>query len=201
MHKAALTLSRTTLALLLCVLVAQTAEARKRRHHYGHDADLMVATPNGRALERAARKGDRRRSPPIPLAAVVPPGWKLQPPESNWEGKRFLSPDGAASLALYKAPAGGPVADHMKSVAFACDGETLTYLQGERSWIAAAGYKGSRMFYRKAVLACAGRVWHHIAFEYPPEINARLQRFIVLAAEGLDDSQTDCDEAVAERQQ
>jgi hypothetical protein len=93
-----------------------------------------------------------------------------------------------------------PVADHMKSVVFAGEGETLTHIQGERNWIAAAGFKGSRMFYRKAILACGGRVWHHVAFEYPPEIKARVDRFILLAAEGLNDSQTDCDEAVVERQ-
>ena len=56
------------------------------------------------------------------------------------------------------------------------------------------------MFYRKAILACGGRVWHHVAFEYPPEIKARVDRFILLAAEGLNDSQTDCDDAVVERQ-
>ena len=87
----------------------------------------------------------------------------------------------------------------MKSIAFG-DGETLTYVQGERSWIAAAGFKGSRMFYRKALLSCGGRVWHHVAFEYPVEMKDRIERFIVLAAEGLHDSQNDCDDAVAEQQ-
>jgi len=87
----------------------------------------------------------------------------------------------------------------MKSVVFAGEGETLTYVQGARSWIAVAGFKGSRMFYRKAILACGGRIWHHVAFEYPPEIKIHVDRFVQLAAEGLHDSQTDCDNAVAER--
>jgi hypothetical protein len=193
-------LSKTLLALLLCMLAAETADARKRRHH-ADDNDFMVVTPDGRAFERNGRRFDRRAAPPIPLAAVVPPGWQLQPSEANWNGKRFVSPDGAAWLAIYKAPADTATADHMKSIAFAGDGETLTYLQGERSWIAVAGYKGSRMFYRKGMLACGGRVWHHVAFEYPPEIKGNLQRFIMLASEGLAHSQTDCDEAVAERPQ
>ena len=88
----------------------------------------------------------------------------------------------------------------MKSVAFPSDSETLIYIRGERSWIAAAGFKGSRMFYRKALLSCGGRVWHHVAFEYPIEMKARIERSVVLAATALHDSQTDCDDAVAERQ-
>jgi hypothetical protein len=197
--KLSLIFQKVLLAILLSLFLMQTADARKRRHHRVLESDVFIATPDGRSFDRSRKKSDRRRAVAIPLAAIVPPGWQLQPPEPNWAGKRFKSPDGAASLAIYKAPADVPVADHMKSVVFASEGETLTHIQGEHSWIAAAGFKGSRMFYRKAILACGGRVWHHVAFEYPPEIKARLDRFILLAAEGLDDSQTDCDEAVVER--
>jgi hypothetical protein len=197
--KLSFAVQKVLLAILLSLFLVQTADARKRRHHRVLESDVFIATPDGRSFDRSRKKSDRRRAVAIPLAAIVPPGWQLQPPEPNWAGKRFKSPDGTASLAIYKAPAAAPVADHMKSVVFAGEGETLTHIQGERSWIAAAGFKGSRMFYRKAILACGGRVWHHVAFEYPPEIKGRLDRFILLAAEGLDDSQTDCDEAVVER--
>jgi hypothetical protein len=199
-NNAARVLSNTLLALLLFSLAAETADARKRRPHYADDNDHMVVTPDRRTFESAGPR-DGRRPPPIPLAAVVPPGWQLQPVEPNWTGKRFASPDGAAWLAIYKAPADIAVADHMKSVAFAGDGETLTFIQGERDGIAVAGHKGSRMFYRKAILACGGRVWHHIAFEYPAEIKDRMERFIALGAEGLHGSETDCDDTVAEQQQ
>ena len=183
---------------MLVLLVTETADARKRRHHRTYESDFVVM-PDGRVSEAKGKQRDRRRSPPIPLGAVVPPDWQLQPPEPNWQGKRFKSPDGAAWLAIYKTPADVAVADHMKSVAFPGGGETLTYLQGERSWIAAAGFKESRMFYRKALLSCGGRVWHNVAFEYPVEIKPRMERFIALAAEGLHDSQIDCDDAVADQ--
>ena len=198
MRKPSFALQHAVVAVLLSLLVVQTADARKRRHHEAYESDAMMVPSDGRAFERRGRF-ERRKAAPIPLAAVVPPGWQLQPPEPKWDGKRFTSPDGAAWLALYKAAADVPAGDHMKSVVFA-EGETLTYVQGERSWIAAAGFKGSRMFYRKAILACGGRVWHHVAFEYPPETKVSLDRFIHLAAEGLHDSQADCDGAVAERQ-
>jgi hypothetical protein len=197
--KPSLVIQKVLLVILLSLLVVQTADARKRRQHRVLESDVFFADPDWRSLERSRRKSDRRKVTPISLAAIAPRGWQLQPPEANWQGKRFKSPDGAAWLAIYKEPADVPVADHMKSVVFAGEGETLTHIQGERSWIAAAGFKGSRMFYRKAILACGGRVWHHVAFEYPPETKARVDRFILLASEGLHDSQTDCDEAVTER--
>ena len=198
MPKRSLALCIAVIAAL--VMVIETADARKRRYHGAYDSDFMVVTPDGSPFEPRRHSRGGRKPAPIPLGAVVPPGWQLQSPEPNWQGKRFMSPDGAAWLAIYKTPANAATTEHMKSIAFA-DGETLTYIQGERSWIAAAGFKGSHMFYRKAILACGGRVWHHVAFEYPPEVKTRIERFIVLAAEGLHDSQTDCDEAVAERQQ
>jgi hypothetical protein len=36
----------------------------------------------------------------------------------------------------------------------------------ESDWLAVSGIKGNKIFYRKAVIACGGKVWHHIAFEY-----------------------------------
>ena len=164
MGKPSLLIQKVLLAILLSLFLVQTADARKRRHHRVMESDAFVVAPDGRSFERSRKKSDRRKAVAIPLASIVPPGWQLQPPEPNWAGKRFKSPDGAAWLAIYKTSADVPVADHMKSVVFAGEGETLTHIQGERSWIAAAGFKGSRMFYRKAILACGGRVWHHVAF-------------------------------------
>ena len=46
-------------------------------------------------------------------------------------------------------------------------GEQITYQKRESDWGAISGFKGSKIFYRKAVLACGGTVWHAIAFEYP----------------------------------
>jgi len=190
---------RLAFIAVLALLVTEPAEARKRRHHHSSEGAFVVITPDGRSFERSRKGGERRRTTPIPLAAIVPPGWQVEPAEPKWQGKRFKSPDGAAWLAIYKTPADTPVAEHMKSIVFA-EGETLTYVQGERSWITASGFKQSRMFYRRALLSCGGRVWHHVAFEYPIEIKDRMERFIALAAEGLHDSQTDCGDAVVEQQ-
>jgi serine/threonine-protein kinase len=85
----------------------------------------------------------------------------------------------------------------MQSVAFA-EGETLTYLRGERDWIAVSGTKGNRIFYRKAVIACGGKVWHHIAFEYPLERKRAMDPFVSRAAAIVDQAENDgCDEATS----
>jgi len=117
---------------------------------------------------------------------IVPPNWQLQPADPNFKGKRFLSPDGSSWLVVYAAPtAGEPVSSHMKLVAFA-EGETMTYLRGERDWIVVSGTKSDRMFYRKAVIACAGKVWHHIAFEYPVDRQRTMEPFVTRAAAVVD---------------
>ena len=131
----------------------------------------------------------------------MPRDWELAPPDANWTVKRYVSSDGASWFAAYTAPAAEEnIAAHMKTVAFA-DGETVTYLRGERTWIAVSGFKGSRIFYRKAVIGCAGRIWRHIAFEYPAELKRNLDHFVLSAARALEIDQTGCDAAVSSHRQ
>jgi hypothetical protein len=114
---------------------------------------------------------------------------------------RFIyqrSPDGTSWLAVYRSTSQDePVGDHMRNVIFAKD-ETITYLRGERTWVAVSGIKDSRIFYRKAVLACAGKLLHHIAFEYPVELKTRMDSLVVSASRALDDTRTDCEQSVSD---
>ena len=43
-------------------------------------------------------------------------------------------------------------------------GAAPDYERREPNWIVVSGYKGNRIFYRRATLACENRQWHHIAF-------------------------------------
>jgi hypothetical protein len=140
-----------------------------------------------------------RRSGSTP-GSVVPPNWQIAPPDPNWNGKRFVSPDGASWFAAYTAPADeASNAAHMKSIAFV-EGETLTYLRGERNWIAVAGFKGSRFFFRKAAVACAGTTWKHIAYEYPAELRIEMERFLISATRAFDNDQSGCAAGVASKE-
>jgi hypothetical protein len=210
--------------LVTCVLVlvaASTAEARHRHRHW-HGYLYFRAAPYAYGMvpqTKLQRRGFGREAMPyaygfarpednfqrrrqsresVDPAAMVPPNWQLQPPDPNLGGRRFLSPDGSSSLAVYASlTAAEPIASHMQSIAFA-EGETLTYLRGERDWIAVSGKKGDRIFYRKAVIACGGKVWHHMAFEYPAERKRAMDPFVMRAAAIIDLAENDgCEEATS----
>ncbi|SRR6266545_4354306 len=191
---------RTLLIVLILAFGVAEADARRRGHrHRPHQAY---------PVERYAPPvvpGARYRSPPArhsaappgrfespqraqdDAARLVPPGWQLQPPDPNWNGRRYLSPDGTASVAYYSSPTDQePIAAHMKAIAFV-DGEEITYLRGERDWIVVSGLKGDRIFYRKAALACGGKSWHHLAFEYPAAAKRNMDGLVTHVARALDD--------------
>ena len=183
--------------LVACVLFVSvsSSEARHWRWHW-HGRYLGAApyaygfaTSEDNLRQRRSRRGSANP------ADMVPPK-QLQPPDSNWKGNRFLSPDGSSWLNAYASwTATEPITSHMQSVAFA-EGETVTYLRGERDWVAVSGIKGDRIFYRKAVIACGGKVWHHVVFEYPITLKRQMDPFVIRAAAIIDQAENDgCESA------
>lgn len=178
---------KLVLIVLLLVLTATAADAR-RRHHRGHWRAVVVV-PQTMAMSPGMvhqfaepRPG---RSSRADRAALVPPDWQLQPPDPAWEGRRYVSPGGHAWLAIYSRLADNePPVKHLKTVAFV-EGEDITYLQRERDWLVVSGFKGDRVFYRKVVLGCDGRLWRHIAFEYPAEAKRAFDGFVARVSRGL----------------
>jgi len=76
------------------------------------------------------------------------------------------------------------------------EGETVTYFRRNPDWIVVSGFKGGRIFYRKAVIACGGTVWHHIEFEYPAARKRQMDSFVNRASYTVDHSETsDCRKA------
>jgi len=181
---------RVILILLILVYGATSAGARHHRHRY------HVLVPDSYLLRHNAPVGpyqsERSRSEaPAPTGGVIPLDWKKQPLDN---GGRFLSPDGSASFAFYTtAGHDEPITEHMKSFAFG-ESEEITNLAGEQTWISASGFKGDRLFYRQAALACGGDRWHHIAFEFPAGAKRTMQDFIERAVEKLNSGQNEgCD--------
>ena len=130
------------------------------------------------------------------IAAIIPQGWKLQPPDANWRGKRFVSENGDAWLALYNAPADVSTAEHMKWVASA-PGERTTYQRQGRSWIVVSGFKATVF---TIALACGNRSWHHIAFEYPAEEKRAFDRLVTRTSHALKLHQAEgCPSTTAQR--
>ena len=166
---------------LILALTASTADAR-RRHHRGHyslrHAPVMMVSPDAAEFAREPRGR-------IEASQIVPRDWQLQPPDPNWQGRRYLAPDGNAWLALYSTNAANDTAARFKAVAFA-DGEDVTYLRGERDRLTVSGLKGERIFYRKVMLACGGTQWRHVALEYPAQDKARFDRMVETISRGFD---------------
>jgi hypothetical protein len=184
-------------ALAILVLLASllsSAEARHRRHWHDQGDSYGAYQPSSEDA-----KGTQGKAPTV--ASLIPSNWTAEPPRKEWDGKRFVSPDGSAWVALYKSTAGSePVADHMKSIAFAPN-ETVTYLRGERTWVAVSGYRESKIFYRKATLVCGGAAWNQIAMEYPIESKSQMEPMVTAMAQALDNTQAECGATAAKPQE
>jgi len=186
-----------SLTLALLVVAVTAADARHRHRHRYFDATEFMegsAYTNGAARDEERSRRLTQDNPPI-----VPSDWQVEPEDPNWKGKRFMSAERDAWFASYSSPVKKePIAAHMKAVAFADDKEVVTYLRAERDWIVAAGFKDDRMFYRKAVVACGGTTWHHIAFEYPPAKQRAMDRFVARASAAVDRAENEgCDSPTA----
>lgn len=188
---------RKLVIVVILVLVPASSEARHWRWHWHSRHFAMPPYAYGFAPLGYKQRGWGRREGINP-AAMVPPNWQLQPADQNWQGRRFVSPDGSSWLAAYSFPtANESMTKHLQSVAFA-EGETVTYLRGEHDWIVVSGTKDDRIFYRKATVACGGKVWHHIAFEYPGALRREMDPYVLRAAAIIDRAQNDgCGDAAA----
>lgn len=195
------------LIILITALGIGEVEARRHGHHRHHHSRYVIQ----RYAPAPMLSGRRYLPPPQtdgatpsahhePPGQLVPPGWQLQPPDPNWNGRIYLSPDATASVTFYSRPRHQqPIAEKIKAFAF-FDGEEINYLRAERDSIVVSGLKGDRMFYRKAVLACGGNSWHNMAFDYPVGVKSSMDDIVAHAARALDDHEnTDCEPPVSSR--
>ena len=188
--------------LILLISVVSIAEAdARRRHHDKHrfiERDSPPEAERYSAGSRAGRSSSAEADDAI--ARLIPRNWQLEPPDPNWKGRRYVSPDGSAWVALYTNQTGQEsVSAHMQAVAFV-EGEQITYLRGERDRIAVSGLKDGRVFYRKAALACGGQSWHHVAFEYPVDAKRKMDGLVTRLSRRLDKyGSENCQQTVSSR--
>jgi hypothetical protein len=173
------------ITIIILAIIAETADARKRRHHrhHGHknayaETELLGAAREDRSISRAERRSN--------IGALIPRDWQLERADAGRPSNRFVSPGGTAWVAFYARSAEDETREErFKAVAFAGDGE-VTYLRGERDWLAVSGIRGEQIFYRKVVLACGERQWRHIAFEYPTKQKRQFDGLISRMSRALD---------------
>ena len=169
---------KLVLAAVLLAITASTADARRRHHRVMiyQQAPVMLVEPG-----MGVRSG-RARVDPVQL---VPRDWQLMAPDPNWQGRRYMSPQGDAWLAFYATNAANDAQARLKAVAFA-DGEEVTYLRGERDRLTVSGHKDDKIFYRKVTLACGGTLWRHVAMEYPAAAKEKFDRFVERLSRGFE---------------
>src|SRR4029077_15264839 len=56
--------------------------------------------------------------------------------------------------------------------------EQVTYERRGSDWVVSSGYRGDRIFYRRAMVACRGKKWRHIEFEYPASEKRYFDNFV-----------------------
>ena len=107
----------------------------------------------------------------VPFRAIVPNSWTLLPRAPDSLGRRFVSPSGDAWLWYFAVPVqsqGRPPTAR---------GEP-TYQARGGDWTVTSGYRGDRIYYRRAMLACHNTKWRQIEFEYPASEKRLFDSFV-----------------------
>jgi hypothetical protein len=184
------------LGIVAVVTAVTNADARRRHHHRGPSYTTGLGT-NDAAFRRAAQTYARARSG---LGALVPRGWHTAPRDPDVPGTRFVSPMGDAWLHFYAVPANKDAVDQYWKGVVLREGEDLRMLQRDRAWVEAAGFRGGRMYFRKAVLACSEREWRHVEYEYPAEAERVFQTHVDRMSRAFDSAFTQsCDQTVGQQ--
>jgi hypothetical protein len=125
------------------------------------------------SLAANAREAD------MPFRSLVPNSWTLLPPDPQSYGRRFASPTGDAWLWFFAVPVSREAAVNANADQFApAPTEQVTYERRGSDWVVSSGYRGDRIFYRRAMLACRGTKWRHIEFEYPAAEKRYFDNFV-----------------------
>ena len=96
--------------------------------------------------------------------ADVPRDWAMDPPPDNNDGRVFHSPDRQAQIVI----GGSYITDDAASaLRDAVDGVGITYQKVGPDWAVASGVEGSRIFYRRSVIACHNRIINTVEITYP----------------------------------
>jgi serine/threonine-protein kinase len=116
--------------------------------------------------------------------SIIPHDWTAVPPPQGLNAQGFVSPDGNSKIVLYAKRATRPVAVQLARLRSVRSGD-ITYEREGRTWIVVSGFKGNRIFYRKAILACGGRAWHYLEFEYPANQKRAFDQFVTRSSMAL----------------
>ena len=119
---------------------------------------------------------------------LVPPGWILTQSDHFSRWRKFVSPDGRASIATAQVRISP---DHGLGPLYR-DDERVTYHRRGSSGGIASGYRGGNIFYRKASLACGGTHWNYVELIYPPALKRDVAAILTQITRGMNFVGDDC---------
>ena len=175
------------------MLIPDLADARRRHHRHRlqatpeHGATVPEVVIQGRI--GTYRAGLPRRLS-LKMLAVIPPDWRKDDSDANGPERRFVSPDGTATITFSSLRADEQSrGEHLMRMTVA-EGEDVRYLRREPDWLVVFGRKGGdRNFYRKVILACRGHDWREAKIEYP--VTAREYEQLIEHVSDMMDLSTD----------
>jgi serine/threonine-protein kinase len=115
---------------------------------------------------------------------IIPQDWRMLPRHQGSADLGFTSPRGDAEIVFKAKPSTRPITSQLARLRSVPGGD-ITYEREGHTWIVVSGFKGSRIFYRKAMLACGGRAWHYLEFEYPAAQKKAFDAFVALSSKAL----------------
>lgn len=127
---------------------------------------------------------------PVPTGydfrGIIPHDWRKVPPPRGVNAVGFASPRGDAWIVFKAEPARRSVVAQLTQLSRVRGGH-ITYERNGGTWIVVSGFNGNRIFYRKAMLACGGRAWHYLEFEYPAAQKRAFDDFVTRSSRALGD--------------
>lgn len=105
-------------------------------------------------------------------AADIPADYTEGEEPANDDGRRFTSPEGDATIAVWGALAsieGESFQQYAEQLVGydKQDGWAISYTAGKKDWYAFSGTKGDQILFEKIIQACDGQIVNHVRLEYP----------------------------------
>lgn len=130
---------------------------------------LLTAMMTGNTLAAEWRTYGNER---FGATADIPADYKEGEAPTNDDGRRFTSPEGDATIAVW-----GSLAS-LENESFTQYAEQLvgydkndgwdnSYTAGKKDWYAFSGSKGDQIVFEKIIQACDGQIANHVRLEYP----------------------------------
>ncbi len=97
---------------------------------------------------------------------TLPQSWRFKEDVNNGAGATYTSPNGQGNAIIFASSARNTDVTTLLS---ADRGERVTYRFNKGNVVVMSGFHGDKIFYRKHVLGCNGRMWNHLVVTYPAQ--------------------------------